>query len=74
MRTMALRPADGSLRGQFWSRWGQTAARAAFAIRDWRRRGQGRGELARLDARMLADIGVTRAEAWAEVNKPFWRE
>jgi uncharacterized protein YjiS (DUF1127 family) len=44
------------------------------ALREWRRRKNSRLELARLDERMLRDIGLTRAEADHEINKPFWRE
>ena len=43
-------------------------------LREWRRRKNGRLELARLDERMLRDIGLTRADADRENNKPFWRE
>ena len=41
---------------------------------EWRRRARERGELAALDGRMLADIGLTRADAEFLSNKPFWRE
>ena len=44
------------------------------ALREWRRRKNGRLELARLDERMLRDIGLTRFDAEYEINKPFWRE
>lgn len=44
------------------------------ALREWRRRKNGRLELARLDERMLRDIGLTRVDADREINKPFWRE
>jgi uncharacterized protein YjiS (DUF1127 family) len=44
------------------------------ALREWRRRRNGRLELARLDERMLRDIGLTRFDAEYEINKPFWRE
>ena len=44
------------------------------ALREWRQRKNSRLELARLDERMLRDIGLTRAEADHEINKPFWRE
>jgi uncharacterized protein YjiS (DUF1127 family) len=40
----------------------------------WRQRKNGRLELARLDERMLGDIGLTFADADYEINKPFWRE
>jgi len=42
--------------------------------REWRRRARGRAQLARLDDRMLRDIGLTRADAAFLSNKPFWRE
>ena len=44
------------------------------ALREWRRRTNGRLELARLDERMLRDIGLTSFDAEYEINKPFWRE
>ncbi|MBV8492392.1 MAG: DUF1127 domain-containing protein [Alphaproteobacteria bacterium] len=47
---------------------------AAALLREWRRRARSRAELARLDDRMLRDIGVTPGEAWQEINKPFWRK
>ncbi len=43
-------------------------------VREWRRRGRERGQLAALDDRMLRDIGLTRADAEFLANKPFWRE
>ena len=48
--------------------------RVRAALREWRRRANGRLELARLDDRMLRDIGLTRFDAEYEINKPFWRE
>ena len=51
--------------------------RARSAARDcgeWRRRARDRAELAALDDRMLADIGISRAEAEFLSGKPFWRE
>lgn len=51
------------------------AADQVFAtFREWRRRIRGRRELARLDHRMLQDIGLTHAEREFLANKPFWRE
>ena len=46
---------------------------AAATMRQWARRRRERAELARLDDRMLRDIGVTPGDAWREINKPFWR-
>ena len=42
-------------------------------LREWRERKNGRLELARLDERMLRDIGLTRVDTFREINKPFWR-
>ena len=56
---------------------GDTARRLAAILRLWRRRRRERRELAefaRLDDRMLADIGLTRGSAEFLINKPFWRE
>lgn len=43
----------------------------ALALAAWRRR-RSRNHLAAFDDHMLKDIGVTRAEAEREANKPFW--
>jgi uncharacterized protein YjiS (DUF1127 family) len=43
-------------------------------IREWRRRSRDRAQLATLDARTLADIGLTRGDAEFLANKPFWKE
>jgi uncharacterized protein YjiS (DUF1127 family) len=43
-------------------------------IGEWRRRNRERLELATLDRRMLADIGLTEAEREFLINKPFWKE
>jgi len=50
--------------------WSNVAA----TLREWRRRARDRTELARLDNRMLQDIGLTRSDAEFLINKPFWRE
>jgi uncharacterized protein YjiS (DUF1127 family) len=39
----------------------------------WQLRGQQRRALARLDDRMLRDIGLSRADVEGEVSKPFWQ-
>jgi uncharacterized protein YjiS (DUF1127 family) len=38
------------------------------------RRWHSRNLLSQLDDHMLKDIGLTRADAWHEASKPFWRE
>lgn len=39
----------------------------------WRERIRQRDALARLDDRMLRDIGLSRADVDGEVSKPFWQ-
>jgi uncharacterized protein YjiS (DUF1127 family) len=50
------------------------AGRVLATLREWRRRAHDRSELARLDHRMLRDIGLTEADAEYLSSKPFWRE
>lgn len=57
---------------------GESTKRAVFAVlatlMTWQARADERQQLASLDNRMLADIGMTRAEARYESSKPFWRD
>ena len=46
--------------------------RAWNTLNVWNQRWQGRRDLARLDARLLADVGVKAEAAAAEAAKPFW--
>ncbi len=39
----------------------------------WRDRARQRAHLARLDHRMLRDIGISQADVVNEASKPFWR-
>ncbi len=56
-------------------RWLREAPTQIVALlREWRERRRSRAELASLDERMLRDIGVSRADVWHEINKPFWRK
>jgi uncharacterized protein YjiS (DUF1127 family) len=40
---------------------------------EWHDRVLGRMHLWRMSDAELRDIGLTRADAWAESQKPFWR-
>ena len=40
---------------------------------EWRRRAISRRQLACLDARLLADAGISEAQRELELRKPFWR-
>ena len=48
-------------------------ARAVEVILTWQDRAAQRAALARMDARMLKDIGLTRSEALEESRRPFWQ-
>ena len=52
----------------------QTVEHMVGLVREWRRRRRSRGDLARLDDRILRDIGLTRCDAANEIDKPFWRD
>jgi len=48
-------------------------ARLLATARLWRRRARERAALAQMDERALHDIGLSRASAVFEINKPLWR-
>jgi uncharacterized protein YjiS (DUF1127 family) len=54
-------------------RCGPTCERIAEIGLRWIDRASQRRQLAELSDHMLRDIGLTRADAWAEAAKPFWR-
>jgi uncharacterized protein YjiS (DUF1127 family) len=45
---------------------------ALVHLTQWLQRSHSRRELANLTERDLRDIGISRSEAEAEANKPFW--
>ncbi|MGR3491713.1 MAG: DUF1127 domain-containing protein [Shimia sp.] len=47
-------------------------ARRAAGLRSMLDAAHSRGQLSRLDAHALEDIGVTREEAMAEATRPLW--
>ncbi|WPC05039.1 DUF1127 domain-containing protein [Pseudomonas benzenivorans] len=47
--------------------------RIAATLLLWQRRIVSRRQLARLDARLLADAGISESQRFAELRKPFWR-
>ncbi|MDH3280677.1 MAG: DUF1127 domain-containing protein [Gammaproteobacteria bacterium] len=42
-------------------------------VQVWQDRSRQRQQLARLSSSQLKDIGISRADVWCEVNKPFWK-
>jgi uncharacterized protein YjiS (DUF1127 family) len=55
------------------NRFGRVADRIAEAGLTWFDRAHQRRRLHELSDHMLRDIGLTRADVWAECAKPFWR-
>ena len=49
------------------------ARRALDTVLMWQERERQRRQLMSLDARILTDMGMSRADAVAEYDKPFWR-
>ncbi len=47
--------------------------RALRTLLTWQERDRQRRALAQLDARMLKDVGLSRAEVAMELRKPFWQ-
>lgn len=47
--------------------------RALSTLVLWQRRMASRRQLARLDARLLADAGISESQRYEELSKPFWR-
>ena len=50
----------------------EAAARVLRTLLTWQERARQRRALAQLDARMLKDVGLSRAEVDLELRKPFW--
>lgn len=47
---------------------------AGFALlMKWQERAEQRYSLADMDERQLRDVGLTRLDLHAEINKPFWQ-
>jgi uncharacterized protein YjiS (DUF1127 family) len=58
----------------FGLRWcGRACERIAEIGLRWNDRARQRRQLGELSDQMLRDIGLTRADAWAEADKPFWQ-
>ena len=53
-------------------RWLASVATVFSTVALWWQRGRSRHVLATLDDHHLRDIGVTRADAQLESEKPFW--
>lgn len=52
----------------------KTASTVKATVAEWSRRTKSRNDLARMNSRMLQDIGLDRAEVQMEISKPFWKK
>lgn len=59
--TLSLNPRPSTLR------------RLLRTLREWHRNSRTRQQLAALDCRQLADIGLSPSDRVHEISKPFWR-
>ncbi len=57
---------------RFWRGAATAAARAVDTLLRWQELATQRRVLLTLDARMLADIGISQADAAREAARPFW--
>jgi uncharacterized protein YjiS (DUF1127 family) len=57
---------------QAWS-WSRGLGRAIDLLLLWHHRARDRRQLESLSDYMLRDIGLSRADVFAEASKPFWR-
>jgi uncharacterized protein YjiS (DUF1127 family) len=53
--------------------WSRAIGRAIDLLLIWQQRARDRRQLESLSDYMLRDIGLTRADVYAEASKPFWR-
>lgn len=57
-----------------WLKASLTLAQCALdTVLVWQKREIQRRQLMALDTRLLSDMGMSRADAVAEYDKPFWR-
>jgi uncharacterized protein YjiS (DUF1127 family) len=72
--TVARRYSGSSLIDSVLVRGLALRAAATARVSEWQQRAAGRRELVNLTERDLRDIGISRSDAEAEANKPFWQE
>ena len=68
----ARRRLTTSLVRRYWG-WSRGLRRAVDLLLLWQQRARDRRQLQSLSDHMLRDIGLTRADVFAEASKPFWR-
>ena len=74
MSTIQARTGWAARRGLGRARaWSRAIGRAIDLLLIWQQRARDRRQLESLSDHMLRDIGLTRADVYAEASKPFWR-
>jgi uncharacterized protein YjiS (DUF1127 family) len=73
IRVGTARPARRDPVSSLVSRGLLRVQRAVDLLLIWQQRARDRRQLEALSDRMLRDIGLTRADVFAEASKPFWR-
>ena len=66
-------PAGQGQRAPISARTASMPLRVLANLMLWQRRISSRHQLARLDSRLLADAGISEAQRYEELSKPFWR-
>jgi uncharacterized protein YjiS (DUF1127 family) len=64
---------DLTLQSEIYSHGFRSLARLVETLKVWQSRRRGRALLARMDAHELKDLGLSRSDVYAEIEKPFWR-
>jgi uncharacterized protein YjiS (DUF1127 family) len=72
MSTIQMRMAQAARRDHDWA-LARGAHRVVTILLTWQQRAHDRRQLQALNDHMLRDIGLTRADVFAEASKPFWR-
>ena len=52
----------------------QLLSQTASTLAKWARQARERRQLAQLDRRELADVGISPSDRLIELSKPFWRD
>jgi uncharacterized protein YjiS (DUF1127 family) len=81
MAALTDRFRDGSFRGHrqavsapsLWAKAGASAGKVVTRLMVWHDRARERRALLGLNDLQLSDIGISRADAGGEGDKPFWR-
>jgi uncharacterized protein YjiS (DUF1127 family) len=72
MSTIQMRTAQAARGDHGWS-WAGGVQSVVTTLLIWQQRARDRRQLQSLSDHMLRDIGLTRADVFAEASKPFWQ-